>query len=99
MRYVGFLKLRHLLWRQLYRKRRDGIFQVVRLRSADDRSGDGRFVQQPCERHLRTRDASGFRYLADALDHLAIRVLGSAVELFAELIRFGALRGLVALPI
>ena len=60
VRHVGILQSGDLISGQLDVHRGQRIVEMVELSRADDRRGDHRLCQQPGERDLSARDATGF---------------------------------------
>lgn len=81
---------RDLISGQLDLHRGQRIVEMVELSRADDRRGDHRLCQQPGERDLSARDATGFGNHGHPIDHLAARLFGFSEQPGDRLIVFGA---------
>ena len=94
VRHVGILQ-RDLISGQLDVHRGQRIVEMVELSRADDRRGDHRLCQQPGERDLSARDATGVGNHGHPIDHLAVRLFGFSEQPGDRLIGFGADAGVV----
>lgn len=97
-RGVGLLESRDLVLGQRDRGRRDRVVDVVLLRRADDRRGDGGLAGDPRERDLRHARAPLLGDLPDRVDDGAVRVLVLAVQRLAELVGVGTRAGALRVP-
>jgi hypothetical protein len=77
-RNIGFFERGDLIGRQPYIHRCDRIIQVVQPGRADDRCGDDRLRQNPCQRDLGARDAACVGDLSDTVDDFPVGLLGLA---------------------
>ena len=59
---------------------RNCIFEMIWFRGTDDRRGNSRFVEQPCQRDLGTLDIFGLGDFADPLNHFAVGIFCLAIE-------------------
>ena len=61
-----------LLGGELHIYRGNRVVEMVQLGGADDRGGNNRFRQEPGERNLCPRDATGFGHLGDAISDFLV---------------------------
>ena len=79
VRHIRLLKRHDLFRRERKSKGGHGIFQMVRLRRADDGGGDAGRLQQPGQGNLCARDSAHCGDLAHPVYDLVVGLLGPRI--------------------
>src|ERR1700743_3636499 len=95
MRFVELLQSLDLVFGQLQFQRGERILEVPGLAGADDRRGDGRLREDPCERDLGRLNVAFLGNRNDAVDDIEVTI--AVVAAVAELV--GACAGRFGLSI